>query len=292
MAKVIEVNDKTIAGMAVHELVREGGRVERHVVVPDEHAELLMDLCYNNMESLLNAAQIKSFLGAVKMKHHLTGEDFSYSTAFYELVGESETKYNGKDVPIALLPDDAILHKVERNAFLDAAVIPDDIKQDCYGAPRLWLNMRSGIFPSMASELVSTTEIREPKVSIDNQLLGAAWEFQQRQKDIAADLSDNRKELNDALSPYVWKLTEDHLSNISVYWHAEDTASSTDSRVSMAKSSKFLDNEAERWLEDQNIIDPDAVKRPTPKSRVLKRDHPELYKLGQTTRTTMKVREI
>lgn len=292
MARVIEVNDRTIGDFAVHEMIREGGRVERHVQVPEEHKELLLDLTHTYMESLLNAAQLRSFLRTVARRHDLTDDDFTYRTNFFKLIGSSETKFNGKDVPVALLPEDATVYKVERNAFLDEPDIPEDVRLDCYGKASLWTNMRAGTFPSMASEMQSTADIFEEGVTFDNQLLSAAVDFQDRAKDFDADVKEIKRELEVALSPMVWSLTEDKLSNISIYWHSEDTDSSTDSRVSMAKSRKFLDWKAEKWLDKQDDIDPDSVKKPMPKATVLRKEYPDIYKIGQTTSTKLRVVEL
>lgn len=87
-------------------------------------------------------------------------------------------------------------------------------------------------------------------------------------------------------------ITADDFSNAAVYYYAEDVDDKTDSRVSMSKARRFQDKPAKKWLDAQSKIAEEEVTNVVASAVELRKNWPEVYKLGQSEQRTIVVEEI
>ena len=269
-----------VDGLNVREIVRNNGRIEHHIVTPAEHKELLLDVAFNNLESILNRAQLNSYLMLVQRKLNKTGT-FTHIGSHYRLRVGNDVRFSGDNIPIHCVPAEYRKRKIDKNKFLNHDAIAHGVKECMFGNSYYSQFVRSGTFNSMAEMLVAVDDLRDEADEYIDCLLEGIFQMQQKQEEIDADLNAARDEFKASVESIADALTSEILTNTSVYFYPNDSESKTDSRIGFSKNRRFQEKRAREWLEKQSKIDEREVSVEKPDSISLKKERPEIYKLGQ-----------
>ena len=280
-------------GRDATEVVRENGRTEYHMLVPKSQRELLLDFSFNNLESVINKAQINSYTMLFLKEQGLdSAAEFEFETEMYRIETTVSEKYFGNDVPIHLVPEELKKKTLDAQLLLARDDVDEKLLDKCYASAYFTLNVRSGTFQSMATELIARESLAEDDMSEEDSLLGTILSLQEKQELIEEDLNENRAALRGELLPFAEEMTEHKLGNAALYLYANQIGDKIDSRVSMSKVRKLNVAAAQRLVESQDVFDADEVMVDRPDSRRLKREAPEIYALGISKSMSVEVTEI
>lgn len=277
---IVSERKHEVDGLNVREIVRKNGRVEHHIVVPAEYKELLLDVAFNNLESILNKAQLNSYLLLVQRKLNKSGT-FTHIGQHYRLRVANEIRFSGDNIPIHCVPAEFRKKKIDKAKFLNHESISSQHKERMFGNSYYSQFVRSGTFKSMADMLIVVDDLRDEADEQMDCLLEGIFQMQQKQEDIEADLNDARNEFKSSVEDIANVLTSEILTNTSVYFYPESNESKTDSRIGFSKNRRFQEKQAREWIAQQSKIDEDEVSVEKPDSIRLKKEMPEIYKLGQ-----------
>lgn len=239
------------------------------------------------------AMQMKSFMLATQLiSGQGPGEIIEGST--YRLTSSSKPTFSGADIPLDLVPKDARRSAVDEKVFRASALVPDEVREAMLGKPFLIVKVRPETL-SMVDVLVPVEASESREASLD-QMLSALYQMQEVKETLRAERETLRSELKAGLEEYIIaaeELDERGNARLYLYEQQEGIESRSGNRVSVSRSRKLKPAEARKWIESQDeSFDSASLMKLVADANVLKKQYPDIYKVGQHYRGDPVIEEI